>query len=469
MTDPTPPATVPPRRRKRFGLSLRVLMVLVLLLGGGMGWYAYRARVQREAVAAIEAAGGKVYYDLEWEYRDLGPILRFYRTLRPRKPRWPKWLVERVGPDYLGRVIGVEFLQSPSNQADDALMARIGRLSALEDLSFAGFDVKNMRYKGQCQVTDAGLAHLRGLVRLRRLQLGGTSIKGPGLIHLSGLEGLRSLELNKVPITDEDAKALTSLTMLEALLIESESLTDAGMPYLAPLEQLKHLELRAKKVTETGLALLKGWSRLQYLSLTRLEIKNDQFLSQFPELITLRFSLQGRDRGFLGFFSGKVGRPEDFKVGSLGTLSKLRELTVICFPYPESLLDQIGRLQGLKKLSVYFIDAIPVDDFRHLSKLTHLESLSLSGTAVTDLALSNLVNLKRLKSLTLTNTSTSDAGLPHLSGLTELETLLLDYTKITDAGLIHLIPLKKCKELTVVGTRVSVDGFADFRAKQEAQ
>jgi hypothetical protein len=56
----TAPA-LPSKRRKRFGLSLRLLMLLVLLLGGGMGWLAYRARVRREAVAAIEAAGGTVF------------------------------------------------------------------------------------------------------------------------------------------------------------------------------------------------------------------------------------------------------------------------------------------------------------------------------------------------------------------------------------------------------------------------
>src|ERR1700733_11308113 len=92
MTEPAP--TSPAKRRKRWGLSLRVLMVLVLLLGGGMGWYAYRARVQREAVAAIEAAGGKVYYDWEWNGDQAAPPTA--------KPKWPKWLGDRVGVDYLG-------------------------------------------------------------------------------------------------------------------------------------------------------------------------------------------------------------------------------------------------------------------------------------------------------------------------------------------------------------------------------
>jgi hypothetical protein len=43
------------KRRRRVGLSLRVLMLLVLLLGGGLGWWSYRARVQ--------AAGGATWLD----------------------------------------------------------------------------------------------------------------------------------------------------------------------------------------------------------------------------------------------------------------------------------------------------------------------------------------------------------------------------------------------------------------------
>jgi Leucine-rich repeat (LRR) protein len=462
MTEPAP--TPPAKRRKRFGLSLRVLMVLVLLLGGGMGWYAYRARVQREAVAAIEAAGGKAYYDFEWKYQDNGPVLRFYSILTPRKPRWPKWLVDRVGPDYLGSVIGVQFLHGLSHEADDSLLAQIGRLSALEDLDFRGY---GSGYTGQSRLTDAGLAQLRELTRLRRLRLGASKIKGAGLLHLSGLRGLTNLDLENIQIADDDAKALSSLTMLEGLLIDSDELTDAGMVHLAPLKQLKCLDLRAQKVTATGLRLLKGWSQLEHLSLWKSGINDDSFLREFPRLITLNLSIRGPARGLFGLFRRNVDPAEELRITSLGTLSNLRDLSLTCFPYPESLLEQIGRLQGLKTLRIGFVDNVPSEDFRHLSRLTHLESLSMIGSSVTDSALSNLAELKRLKSLSLTNTSIGDAGLRYLSGLIELETLQLDHTKISDAGLMHLVPLKKCKKLTVVGTRVSVDGFSEFRAKQE--
>jgi hypothetical protein len=129
-------------------------MVLVLLLGGAMGWLAYLARVQRVAVAAIKAAGGEVYYDLEWEFSDFRPM--------PRKPRWPKWLVDRLGPDYLGQVIAVRFPQGPSNQADDQVMSWVGRLSAIEDLDLGAFDIGTPLLEGKSRVTDEGIKEAWG-------------------------------------------------------------------------------------------------------------------------------------------------------------------------------------------------------------------------------------------------------------------------------------------------------------------
>jgi hypothetical protein len=85
----------PPRKawwhQLRLGLSLRVLMALVLLIGGGLGWVTYRANVQRDAVAAIRAAGGVVHY--EWEVKDQS------LTTPVPVPPWRRWLVDVLGPD----------------------------------------------------------------------------------------------------------------------------------------------------------------------------------------------------------------------------------------------------------------------------------------------------------------------------------------------------------------------------------
>src|SRR5262245_1503912 len=91
--------------RRRLRISVRALMVLVLIVGGGLGWVIYRARVQRDAVATIRRAGGDVAYSWQWSGgRPVSP--------RPRPP-WPYWLRRILGPDFLDTVTYVR-MQGPT-------------------------------------------------------------------------------------------------------------------------------------------------------------------------------------------------------------------------------------------------------------------------------------------------------------------------------------------------------------------
>jgi hypothetical protein len=118
-------------------------MLLVLLLGGTLGWVVRRAQVQRDVVLAIQRAGASAGY--EWEFKD--GVLK-----KNGKPWWPKWLVDRFGVDYFGSVTVVYNCKT----AADAEMAHVGRLSQLEPL-----------YLFNQPVSDAGLAHLEGLSKFR--------------------------------------------------------------------------------------------------------------------------------------------------------------------------------------------------------------------------------------------------------------------------------------------------------------
>ncbi len=128
MLDGAPPTSW----RRRLRLSVRALMVIVLITGGGIGWLMYRARVQRDAVAAIQRAGGLTYYD--WDMRDINtPDFNLLVANRSRQPKWRKWLIERIGPDYLGTVRSVTLI-GPGNA--DPVMPYISQLEDLEELSF---------------------------------------------------------------------------------------------------------------------------------------------------------------------------------------------------------------------------------------------------------------------------------------------------------------------------------------------
>src|SRR5262249_59978250 len=83
-----------PRQRQRFGISVRMLMLLVLLFGCWLGGYVRSVRVQQEAVAAIKAVGGTVTYD--WEWGNYHPDILDYSG----RPRAPKRLARRVGGDF---------------------------------------------------------------------------------------------------------------------------------------------------------------------------------------------------------------------------------------------------------------------------------------------------------------------------------------------------------------------------------
>src|SRR5262245_30946246 len=75
-----------PRWRARARLSIRGLIILVLVLGGGLGWVVRHAQIQHDAVAAIRGAGGSVWYN--WQWKNGRPDLEFNRMWpTPERPR----------------------------------------------------------------------------------------------------------------------------------------------------------------------------------------------------------------------------------------------------------------------------------------------------------------------------------------------------------------------------------------------
>jgi hypothetical protein len=50
-------------RRLPLRMSVRTLMIVVFLLGGGLGWVVHLANVQRDAIAAIRSGGGDTTYN----------------------------------------------------------------------------------------------------------------------------------------------------------------------------------------------------------------------------------------------------------------------------------------------------------------------------------------------------------------------------------------------------------------------
>ena len=102
----------------------------------------------------------------------------------------------------------------------------------------------------------------------------------------------------------------------------------------------------------------------------------------------------------------------------------------------------------------------------HLAGLAGLQSLDLSGTAVTDAGLAHLAGLTGLQALHLHGCKhVTDAGLAHLRGLNGLQALHLHGCKhVTDAGLAHLAGLTALQALRLHGCKHVTDaGLAHLR------
>ena len=141
-----PEQRFPKSRRRWLRMSVRGLIVLVLLIGVALGWVVRSAHIQRDAVAAIESAGGGVIYD--WEAQN-GP------EASSTGPWWaPNWLMECIGIDYFGHVMSVQCFGSRY----EAPLVQIQNLGRLEYLILS-----------HSRVNDAGFAHLSRLTNLKAL------------------------------------------------------------------------------------------------------------------------------------------------------------------------------------------------------------------------------------------------------------------------------------------------------------
>jgi internalin A len=132
------------------------------------------------------------------------------------------------------------------------------------------------------------------------------------------------------------------------------------------------------------------------------------------------------------------------------------------FQVPEGLLDRLGSLPNLRKLS---LAGRSFDDIsaRRLYRLTELEWLNLEGSVINDVDLEQLQELRSLKVVCLRDTSVTDKGMHRLSRLEDLQAIDLNGTSIGNQGLETLSQLKQLREILLNGTKVTNDGLRSLR------
>jgi internalin A len=125
-------------------------------------------------------------------------------------------------------------------------------------------------------VTSAGVAHLKKLTKLQRLEL--INVKGTGH-DLSTFTNLRYLSLSGTTFADEDMRALTALTGLEELNVSDTVITDDGMKHLAGLKKLHTLRLNDLPITDGGMKPLHGLTALRHVEIYHTKVSKEAVMA----------------------------------------------------------------------------------------------------------------------------------------------------------------------------------------------
>ena len=330
-------------------------------------------------------------------------------------------------------------------------------------------------------VKPASLEFLRGLKRLRILEMSGVRVQPAATAHIRSLVKLRQLvvdakvarrvlsaltELRFLSLTGASGKDLAHLSTLNKLegldLAQSDALGARDLAVLAKLRKLRWLDLRNAEVTDAGLVHLKPLRRLEALSLSDNAITalDDGLVKSLAGLRLLHLSKTK-------ITSSTVAR--------LSRLTRLRVLVLEQNHEVKKGALELGKLRALRHLDVSGtqlngrpVSLAPLTRLRHLdagysgisfppgdlAKLTKLRYLDLRETAIKAVPAKPLGRLKRLHLLRLGGMSISESLLP-LKSLSRLE--LLDLNGCPTRGCttdpILLPRLRRLKTLLLNGRR----------------
>ncbi len=459
---------VAPPSRWRPRVSLRALMVLVLLIGGLLGWRVRRASIQRRAVAAIRAAGGSVFYDYQV------PVGKPWQI--GAAPGTPRWLREWVGDEYFQDVVVVmiaqpkgqpskatpatldaildcdrlQFLQTIRVAWDEPRLARLASLSNLDDLTILDGGL-----------TDSGIQHFRELTSLTRLmfrvkpgELTGTSLKA----FAGMMDRLKKLEiLGLDPIEPADLTPIRGLKQLDYLRLVLSPEAGECLESVRGLDNLKILDFRQTRARDADLTVLTTLPRLEHFLIDAAEI-TDAGMATLGKIRTLDTLYLFHDT------AEPAGRITDAGLAELASLKKLRSCWVD---------NRYLTAAGWAKLS-----ALPIVNLNLSGLQSHqkdlvavatrrpLQTLGLNGPGVTDDWLDLLAGQTSLQQLDLNNTAITDAGIDKIFLHTPTVSYLsLDSTGLTDAGLLKFATATgAAPSISALGTKVTEAGVAAVRA-----
>ena len=232
----------------------------------------------------------------------------------------------------------------------NASLLAVGELTNLSKLTLSG-----------SSMTDAGLAHLNGLVGLESLSLQGPRFTGAGLQPLTGLTKLTSLSLRGAKASNEIFACVHRFPLLKTLNVgagrptDSSSITNDGLKLIGQAPNLQIITLSGTAVTDKGLEALVGLPKLLTV-----------FSSWSPGITKMIWDAQAVKRKLATEDRPQIPRPWPSKE----TIEELRQLGVPIWTDPGD--GQIGHVEVQSPKANDATIAL-------LSRLTDIRSLHVAG------------------------------------------------------------------------------------------
>ena len=222
--------------RRRIAFDLRSLFLLTVVIAIPCSWLgngistAFR---QHRVVEDIKNVGGSVTYD--YEHPQAWP---------PQQPPGPAWMHRLFGVDLFGTVIAVDFERVSIGDFDLRELARLPGLTmlSLAETGAGDRELEQLKTVTQLQGLDLcvdlkvnyrGLKQIEPLKQLRSLRVTGKAITDNGIIRsISGMATLEYLSLEYTAVSDAGLASLRRLPRLKWLDVRGTNVTAAGVEKL---------------------------------------------------------------------------------------------------------------------------------------------------------------------------------------------------------------------------------------------
>jgi len=149
----------------------------------------------------------------------------------------------------------VRTLQIGGQQVTDENLSYVGQMTGLEELSISW----------AFHLTDKGFLQLSGLKRLRILEVDNSKMTDASLEAIGKLTNLEELRVGGAGFSDRGLAHLKGLTRLKYLSLGegNQQISDAGLEFLKSVEELEHLDLSGWHVSDEGIAKLRDLKNLK--------------------------------------------------------------------------------------------------------------------------------------------------------------------------------------------------------------